>query len=66
MNIAEIPAGRMYAEAVYLLPGRRVLYGSAYPLRGLAQSLAGLKSYNFPQDYYTLLTYQNAADLLGL
>ncbi|HIU17048.1 MAG TPA: amidohydrolase [Candidatus Avidesulfovibrio excrementigallinarum] len=66
MNIAEIPAGRMYAEAVYLLHGRRVLYGSAYPLRGLAQSLAGLKSYNFPQDYYTLLTYQNAADLLGL
>lgn len=66
MNIRDVPVSKFYAEAVHLLHGRRILYGSAYPLRGMAQSLKALESYHFPADYHALLTCQNALELLGL
>lgn len=66
MNIPEVAASKLYAETVHLLHGRRMLYGSAYPLRGMVQSLKALESYQFPPDYYKLLICQNALELLGL
>jgi len=65
MNISDIPGSKDFAQAVHLLHGQRILYGSAYPLRGLKQSLEALAQYEFPKNYYDMLTYKNAEILLN-
>ena len=66
MNIPHIPGADLFAKAVFFTHGERILYGSAYPLRSLEQSIRGLDRFHFPAALYEKLTYSNAARLLGL
>lgn len=66
MNIPQVPGCDEYAKAVHFMQGRRILFASAYPIRGLGQSVEEVKRFNLPKKYYDMLMYENAAELLGL
>ena len=66
MHIRQVPGHADFAQAVYFAKGERILFGSAYPVRGLKQSVDELKAFDFPAALFAKITYDNAARLLGL
>ncbi len=66
MNMAPVPGGSMFAEGLRFTHGKRMLFGSAYPVRSMGQSVRDLEAFHLPEKLYSMLTYDNAAELLGL
>ena len=66
MNVSTIPGRSLYAEALKITQGRRMLFGSAYPYRSLRQSVEGLRSLDIPEPFFRKITHDNAVELLGL
>ena len=66
MNVPTIPGRGLYAEALKLTQGRRMLFGSAYPYRSLRQSVEGLRSLDISPEFFRRITHDNAVELLSL
>lgn len=66
MNVPIIPARELYAESLKMTKGKRMLFGSAYPYRSLRQSVEGLKSLGLGEEFFRMVTYDNACELLKL
>ncbi len=66
MHIRQVPGHDIFAQAVYFTQGERILFGSAYPVRGLKQSVDEIRQFNFPAALLEKITWSNAARLLGL
>lgn len=66
MNVPTIPGRELYAEALKLTHGRRMLFGSAYPYRSLRQSVEGLRSLGISPELFRMITHDNAVELLSL
>ena len=66
MHIGNVVGNEMYAKALRMSQGKRWLFGSAYPVRGMKQSVEEVKQFNLPAKEYEMLMYSNAAELLGL
>ena len=56
--------GKAFAEAVRMIP-ERIIYGSAYPLMPIEESLQKFRELVEPQ-YLENVLYKNAAGFLGL
>lgn len=66
MNMNRVPGASMFAEGIHFTQGKRFLFGSAYPVRGMKQSVEDIKRFNLPEKLYKMFTYSNAAELLGI
>lgn len=66
MNVAQVPGADHFAQGLHFTQGQRFLFGSAYPVRDMLQSVRDLERFAFPEKLYAMLTHDNAAELLGL
>lgn len=56
----------LWTEGAIYLQGKKILFGTAYPFRGLAQSVQVMKDLHLPEKFYNRIMYENAAELLGI
>ena len=66
MNMERVPGSDMFARGIHFTHGKRFLFGSAYPVRGMKQSMKEIQRFQLPEDLYRKFTWENAAELLGL
>lgn len=60
-------AGRdLWTEGAIYLQGKQILFGTAYPFRGLPQSVQVMKDLGLPEKIYKRIMYENAAELLDI
>lgn len=64
--IPQVPGSNLWTQGAMLLQGKKFLFGSAYPFRGLPQAVDQMKKLGLPEEYYNRVMYENAKDLLGL
>ncbi len=65
-HMPDIAGGSLFAHGIRLTHGKRFLFGSAYPVRGMVQSVEDVRSFGLTETQYRRYTYENAAELLGL
>lgn len=65
-HIPQIAGSRLYGEGIKFTQGQRFLFGSAYPVRNLKQSVEEAKAFNLSEKEWQRYTYENAAKLLKL
>lgn len=65
-HMPDIAGGSLFAHGIRLTHGKRFLFGSAYPVRGMKQSVEDVRNFALPEALYRRYTYDNAAELLGL
>lgn len=56
----------LWTEGAIYLQGHKILFGTAYPFRGLPQSVQVMKDLNLPKEIYERIMYKNAAELLQI
>ncbi|MDN5347616.1 MAG: uncharacterized protein PWP65_1180 [Clostridia bacterium] len=66
MNIPNMPGALHFVEAANFYLGDRLLYGSAYPIRSLKQSVQDFMRLPLKDEVKEKILYKNAARLLGL
>lgn len=65
-HIRKIAGSFLYGEGIRFTQGRRFLFGTAYPVRNLKQSVDEAKAFGLNDNEWHLYTYENAAKLLNL
>lgn len=65
-TVNQVPGRNLWTEAAVYLQGQRLLFGTAYPFRGLIQSVEDMKNVGLPEKFYNMVMYENAKELLGL
>ncbi len=58
------PGRNIWTEAACWLQGRRILFGTAYPFRGMPQSVYEMKQLGLPESFYNRIMFENALELL--
>lgn len=66
MHIPRVCACDLFAQGIHMAQGKRYLFGSAYPVRGMKQSVEEARRFNLPEKLYNMYMYENAAELLNL
>jgi len=54
----------LWTQGANWLQGRRILFGTAYPFRGMPQSVYEMKKLGLPEQFYNRIMYENALELL--
>ena len=65
-TITQIPGRDLWTQGANFLQGRRILFGTAYPFRGLPQSVYEMKRLGLPEKFYNRIMYENALELLNM
>lgn len=66
MNVAEVSGHELFVQGVRMLQGERILFGSAYPIRDLVQSVEQVKSFGLSDDMLEKIFCLNARKLLNI
>ena len=65
-SITQVPGRSHWTEGLHWLQGRRMLFGTAYPFRGLPQSVYEVNRLHLPEKIYRMYMYENAMELLDI
>lgn len=65
-HIADVAGSDLYGHGIRFTHGRRFLFGSAYPVRSMKQSVEESKRFGLSEEQYRRYMYENAAEILGL
>lgn len=56
----------LWTEGAIYLQGHKILFGTAYPFRGLPQSVKVMQDLDLPKEVYERIMYKNAVELLQI
>ena len=65
-TVTQVPGRDLWTQGANWLQGRRILFGTAYPFRGLPQSVYEMKRLGLPEKFYNRIMYENALELLDM
>lgn len=65
-TVTQVPGRDLWTEGAAWLQGKKLLFGTAYPFRGLIQSVQEMKKVGLPEKYYNMVMYENAKELLQI
>ena len=65
-TVTQVAGRDLWTQGARWLQGRRVLFGTAYPFRGMPQSVYEMKRLGLPEKFYNRIMYENALELLNM
>lgn len=65
-SVTQVAGRDFWTQGANWLQGRHVLFGTAYPFRGMPQSVYEMKRLGLPEKFYNRIMYENALELLNM
>lgn len=65
-HMPDVAGSGLYGHGIRFTQGKRFLFASAYPVRGMKQSVEDVQRFGLTERQYRMYTYENAAELLNL
>ena len=66
MNVADVSGHEQFVQGVRMLQGERILFGSAYPIRDMVQSVEQVKKFGLSEELLEKIFLTNAKKLLNI